>query len=105
MKLTITKHANVQSKLEGLFVDTDNLKRLVNTYELKVNQTEFKQIQDMNRVDDEIRKINENIKYLKSFTSDKIKDEEKLKEILESFKDRTIERFKLVAEDFSTKLT
>jgi|LauGreDrversion4_2_1035121.scaffolds.fasta_scaffold804790_1 hypothetical protein len=59
----------------------------------------------MNRVDDEIRKINENIKYLKSFTSDKIKDEEKLKEILESFKDRTIERFKLVAEDFSTKLT
>lgn len=58
----------------------------------------------MHRVDEEIKKINENIKYLKSFTSDKAKDEEKLKEILESFKDRTIERFKAVAEDFSTKL-
>ena len=41
---------------------------------------------------------------MKSFTSDKAKDEEKLKDILESFKDRTIERFKVVAEDFSTKL-
>lgn len=37
MKLTISKHANMQSKLEGLFVETDNLKRLVSTYEIKVN--------------------------------------------------------------------
>lgn len=54
LKLAFTKQTNQSSKLEGLFVETDNLKRLVNQYEIKVLKIEDKQSEEIKKVEDRV---------------------------------------------------
>lgn len=78
LKLAFTKQTNQSSKLEGLFVETDNLKRLVNQYELKVLKIEDNQSEEIKKVEDKLSNTNQKIKHLKSLYDNKGNEEEKI---------------------------
>ena len=104
LKLSLARQTNTSNKLEGLFAESDNLKRLIDQCDTKVQRIEKKSAIDLEAVDLKLTKLQNQVLVLQSHTSSSQSEDEKIQTLLESFKDRIIENIRITAEDSNNKI-
>ena len=104
LKLAVAKQSNATTKLEGLYSETDNMKRSVTMQDLRVQKMEEKLAIDLEKVQQEVAKIYTKIEVLNSISQNKNNEEYRIQAVLDSFQDRIIENFRMIAEDSNNKI-
>lgn len=104
LKLAVAKQSNATTKLEGLYSETDNMKRSITMQDLRVQKMEEKLAIDLEKVQQEVAKIYTKIEVLNSISQNKNNEEYRIQAVLDSFQDRIIENFRIIAEDSNNKI-